>query len=273
MSTGTTIAFPHSLRDDIASGIANHISFQLIGEGLDENIFKIHLYMPTSLNIKDGANFGSLQLGTLNEAQRLIKGDTGLDEEETETKIEALGLGAKVLQGLGIDQFGVTDKALLDAGVASNEGTTVTFEGAQVRQFDFQFKMAAESAEESRTMRIIEHFFRKYMYAEKKNEAFLKYPPVFRIKFMKGGEINKNLPRIFDCYLQGVGVTYNEQGNMFFANGAPTDMTLDLSFQEQKQLTRGDLYNMDNVDPNDITQNITYPEAKTESKQTPKGDG
>ena len=41
MSTGTTIAFPHSLREDIEAGTANHISFQIIGAGLDENVFKI----------------------------------------------------------------------------------------------------------------------------------------------------------------------------------------------------------------------------------------
>ena len=237
-TTGSTIAFPHSLRQDIESGIANHVSFQILGAGLDENIFKIHLYIPQSLTVGDGANFG-----------------------------------ASLIKNLGLDQFGVSDKALLDRGIALNQATTLTFEGSSVRQFTFSFKMTAESAEESETMRIIEHTFRKYMYAKKINEAFLEYPAAFRIKFLKGNKINKHLPRIFDSYLTGVNVTYNESGNMFFANGAPSDMTLELQFQEQKQLTRNDLYSVDDVNPNDISQNITYPEVKTESQENPKGDG
>ena len=48
-------------------------------------------------------------------------------------------------------------------------------------------------------------------------------------------------------------------------------MTLELNFQEQKQLTRDDIYNVDDVNPNDISQNITFPEAKT--SPVAKGDG
>ena len=271
-TTGSTIAFPHSLRQDIEDGTANHVSFQILGAGLDENIFKIHMYIPQNFAVGDSANFGSLDVGTLNEASRLVKEsrEEGTIDEE---KLEALGLGATLIKNLGLDQFGVSDKKLLDRGIALNQGTTLTFEGASVRQFTFTFKMVAESAEESETMRIIEHTFRKYMYAKKTNEAFLEYPAAFRIKFLKGNKINKHLPRIFDSYLSGVTATYNESGNMFFANGAPSDMTLELSFQEQKQLTRGDLYNIDDVDPNNISQNITYPEVKTESQENPKGDG
>ena len=271
-TTGSTIAFPHSLRQDIEDGTANHVSFQILGAGLDENIFKIHMYIPQNFAVGDSANFGSLDVGTLNEASRLVKEsrEEGTIDEE---KLEALGLGATLIKNLGLDQFGVSDKKLLDRGIALNQGTTLTFEGASVRQFTFTFKMVAESAEESETMRVIEHTFRKYMYAKKTNEAFLEYPAAFRIKFLKGNKINKHLPRIFDSYLSGVTATYNESGNMFFANGAPSDMTLELSFQEQKQLTRGDLYNIDDVDPNNISQNITYPEVKTESQENPKGDG
>ena len=271
-TTGSTIAFPHSLRQDIEAGVANHVSFQILGAGLDENIFKIHLYIPQNLAVGDSANFGNLNLGTLNEAQRLIK-ESKEEEKVSEEKLSALGLGAAVMKNMGLDQFGVTDKALLDAGIAANQATTLTFEGSSIRQFTFSFKMVAESAEESETMRIIEHTFRKYMYAKKVNEAFLEYPGAFRIKFLKGNKINKHLPRVFDSYLTSVNVTYNESGNMFFANGAPSDMTLELTFQEQKQLTRNDLYSVDDVNPDDISQNITYPEVKTESQETPKGDG
>ena len=270
MSTGTTIAFPHSLREDIEAGTANHISFQIIGAGLDENVFKIHLYIPQNLAVADGANFGNLSTGIFNEVETIANNKEGQDVKEAE--LRALGLGASIIQNLGLDQFGVSEKKLLDAGVAKNDATVTTFEGSNIRQFAFSFKMVASSAEESETMRIIEHTFRKYMYALKVSEAFLQYPPLFRIKFLKGDKINKHLPRIFDSYLTGMTATYNDGGgNMFFGTGAPSEMTLELNFQEQKQLTRDDIYNVDDVNPNDISQNITFPEVKT--SPVAKGDG
>ena len=44
-----TIAFPTTLRADVDNNKANHVSFQIIGAGLDEDLFKIHLYIPCLL--------------------------------------------------------------------------------------------------------------------------------------------------------------------------------------------------------------------------------
>lgn len=272
MSTGTTLAFPHSLREDIESGSANHVSFQIMGAGLDENVFKIHLYVPQSIAVSDGANFGNLNTGIFNEAKSVIEGND--KPKESDASLQNIGIGTAVIKELGLDNFGVTDKALLDSGVAKNDATTLTYGGSTIRTFEFSFKMVASSAEESETMRIIEHTFRKYMYALKVSEAFLQYPPLFRIKFMKGDKFNNHLPRIFDSYLTNMATTFNDGGgNMFFASGAPSEMTMALTFQEQKQLTRDDIYSTKDVNPNDIKQNITFPKVKTNSEASPKGDG
>ena len=138
MSTGTTIAFPHSLREDIEAGTANHISFQILGAGLDENVFKIHLYIPENLAVADQANFGNLSTGIFNEVETIANNKEGQDVKEAE--LRALGLGASIIQNLGLDQFGVSEKKLLDAGVAKNDATVTTFEGSNIRQFAFSFK-------------------------------------------------------------------------------------------------------------------------------------
>lgn len=278
MSTGTTLAFPHSLREDIEAGKANHVSFQIMGAGLDENVFKIHMYIPQSIAVSDGASFGNLNTGIFNEAKAVIEASDKPKAEATDASLQNIGIGTAVIKQLGLDNFGVTDKALLDSGVAKNDATTLTYEGSAIRTFEFAFKMVASSAEESETMRIIEHTFRKYMYALKVSEAFLQYPPLFRIKFMKGDKFNNHLPRIFDSYLTNMSTTFNDGGgNMFFASGAPSEMSMNLTFQEQKQLTRDDIYSRDNVNPNDIKQNITFPEVKTNSvselRAMLKGDG
>lgn len=253
-----TIAFPSTLRADIDNGVANHVSFQIIGEELDEDIFKIHMYIPQSFSLGDTANFGTIDLGVINATKNLIDNSK---EETNEADAEDIAIGAAVMGQLGLSGSAL-DAAMQEQGVAINNQQTMTFEGSAIRTFSFSFVMIAESAQEARVAKTIEHTFRKYMYAKKQGETefALKYPPVFRIKFLTGDEINKNMPRLFDSYLTGLTASYNTQGgNMFHADGSPSDIQLELSFQEQRQLTRSDLYDIEDVNPGEIEQNFTPP--------------
>ena len=262
-----TLAFPSTLRADIDKGVADHVSFQIIGAGLDEDIFKIHMYIPQSFQLGDSANFGTIDLGVLKATKDLITDK----KENKESDTEAIAIGAAVMKQLNLDVGGSADMAMQQAGAAINQGQELTFEGAAIRTFNFTFIMVAESAEEARLAKIIEHTFRKYMYA-KKEKYSVKYPPLFRIKFLHGDEINRNLPMLFDSYLTGLTASYNTQGgNMFHADGSPTDIQLDLSFQEHKQLTRGDLYSIGNVPPGMIEQTFEYPDVKTPITQNDDG--
>jgi len=259
-----TIAFPSTLRKDIDDGTANHVSFRIIGDGLDSNLFKIHLYIPPNFSLGDSANFGSIDLGMINavtERDSLRK--KAKDEGKNEADIEAIGIGSMILKSIGVDQFGAADAAMQKAGVAVNNATTLTYEGSSIRTFTLGFTLVTESAEEAQVVRVIENTFRKYMYAKKEGEYILKYPPVFRIKFMKGTEVNEFLPHLFDSYLTGMTVSYNESSNIFHADGSPVDTSIELSFQEQRQLTRDDLYSVDDVAPGDISPNRTYPPQKS----------
>lgn len=259
-----TIAFPSTLRKDIDDGTANHVSFQIIGDGLDSNLFKIHLYIPPNFSLGDSANFGSIDLGMINAVtERDTLRKQAKEEGKNEADIEAIGIGAMILKSVGVDQFGAADAAMQKAGVAVNNATTLTYEGSSIRTFTLAFTLVTESAEEAQVVRVIENTFRKYMYAKKEGEYILKYPPVFRIKFMKGTEVNEFLPHLFDSYLTGMTVSYNESSNIFHADGSPVDTSIELSFQEQRQLTRDDLYSVDDVAPGDISPNRTYPPQKS----------
>ena len=264
-----TIAFPTTLRADVENNKANHVSFQIIGAGLDEDLFKIHLYIPQGFSLGDSANFGSIDLGVINTTKALSKKS---GDEANTSDAEGFAIGAAVMKNLGLDQFGTTDAALLEQGIAINNQTTLTFEGSAIRTFSFSFILVAQSEEEAEIARTIENTFRKYMYAKKEGEFAIKYPPVFRIKFLSGDGINPNLPRLFDSYLTGLTASYNTQGgNMFHKNGAPSDISLELSFQEMQQLTRGDLYEIEDVEPGNIKQNFTYPESKSSTNTTGQG--
>lgn len=267
-----TIAFPSTLRKDIDDGVANHVSFQIIGDGLDSDLFKIHLYIPPNFSLGDSANFGSIDLGMINAVTKIDENTNKETGATNDADLEAIGIGASIVKAIGADQFGAADATLQQKGIAVNNATTLTYEGSAIRTFSLGFTLVTESADEAKTVKTIENTFRKYMYAKKQGEYILKYPPVFRIKFMKGTEVNEFLPHLFDSYLTGMTVGYNSQSNIFHADGSPVDTTIELSFQEQRQLTREDLYSIDDVSPGEIVPNRTYPPQKG-SVSTAGGNG
>ena len=260
------IAFPSTLGESVTKG-GNHVSFEIIGSEFNTDVFKIHLYIPSGFALGDGANFGSIDLGVINAAESMIKKDDK-GKNANVGELEATAIGSALLQKMGIgSDLNAGAAAAAKAGVAINPQTTLTYEGANIRQFELSFQLVASSAKEAETIRVIEHTFRKYMYAKKEGDFALKYPPLFRVKFMKGKEVNKFLPFLFDSYLTGLNATYNSDGNMYHKDGAPTDVTLSLSFQEQRQLTRDDLYHVPGEGgserpPSQVQQKFDYPDAK-----------
>ena len=260
------LAFPHTLGEEVSKG-GHHVSFEIIGKEFNSDVFKIHLYVPSGFSLGDGANFGNIDLGTIRAAEKLFRNKT----EQEVTDLEATAIGTALLNKLGVgDDLSLAAANQVKAGVALNNQTTLTYEGSNIRTFDMQFLLVSSNSKEAETMRIIEHTFRKYMYAKTEGTFALKYPPLFRIKFMKGKEVNKFMPFIFDSYLTGMTTSYNNNGNMYHKDGSPTDVQIQLSFQEQRQLTRDDLYHVPKDGeaerpPAKVQQRFDYPKAKTEA--------
>ena len=127
-----------------------------------------------------------------------------------------------------------------------NPYTTQNFDGVTVRSFAFNFKLIPTSAEEAKDIHRIENQFRKYMYPKDRGAGSLEYPPTFRIRFMVGERENKYLPRILQCYLTNMTASVNATGNAFHKNddlgASPTELDLNLTFQEVRAITRDDLY-------------------------------
>lgn len=258
------IAFPHTLGEEVTKG-GHHVSFEIIGKEFDSDVFKIHLFIPSGISLGDGANFGNIDLGTINAIQN------STDKKNEATDLEAIAIGAALMQKMGVgDDLNAAAATTVKAGVALNNQSTLTYEGASIRTFELSFNLVASNSKEAETIRIIEHTFRKYMYAKREGEFALKYPPLFRIKFMKGKKVNEYMPFIFDSYLTGLTASYNNNANMFHKDGAPTDLTLALSFQEQRQLTRDDLYHVPGEGgaerpPSNVQQKFDYPKSKSEA--------
>lgn len=244
------IQFPSTLAEQVNNG-GSHISVELIGKNQNLDVHKMHMYIPQGFNIADSAQFGTIDLGVIKATQN-IASDKSSDKPKSGDDLEALAIGALALKNLGADKMGAADATLQDKGIAFNKQTTAAFEGMAIRTFNLQFVLVASSAEEAETIRKIEHTFRKYMYPAVIGEssAILEYPPVFRIKFMQGKKINQHMPFLFDSYLQNMTTSYNNQANMFHSDGAPTDITIDLTFSEQRQLSRNDLYDDESLKTN-----------------------
>lgn len=268
------LTFPRSLRSSADENMP-HIGFSLTGAHKPKTteIERVHLFIPSGFSIKDGASFSGLDLGMLNAAKVVSEnkklGDNAKKTEDLFSDTDKTVMGLKAIEGLTGDAGGLSAKAAMEAGVAFNPQTALAFEGVELRSFEFSFKMVPESKEEAEDSRKIENWFRKYMYPEKDGAYGLKYPPKFKIQFFKGEEENKFMPMIHDCYLAGVQVNVNPDGNSFFLDGQPTAIELALSFSESKQLTRGDLYNKStgSGDPEyDYSRPGSYPESKAEGK-------
>ena len=132
-----------------------------------------------------------------------------------------------------------------------NPNIRALFRGVALREFTFQFKMIAESAQEAATVeRIIKHF-RTEMYPDVYNlpigstgvsaDLGFKFPNVFQISFNYKNALNKKLPQLQLCYLRNVSHTVNPTGGGFRRDGQPNEIDLTLSFVEYKTLNRKDV--------------------------------
>ena len=241
------LTFPRSLRSS-ADDKMPHIGFSLTGKHKPTSgteIERIHLFIPSGIQTKDGASFSGMDMGALNAAEEVVKRTSS---GETLEQILSDGQDGQIMamKGLAGAIPGAEDKVAKQAmkdGILFNPQTTLAFDGVELRSFEFAFKMVPESKEEAEDSRKIVNFFRKYLYPEKIGVFGLKYPPKFKIQFFIGEEENKFMPMIHDCFLNGVQESQNPDGNSFFIDGQPTAVELSLSFSEVKQLTRHDLYN------------------------------
>ena len=240
--TQETYIFPSSLRADADNGHPC-VQFKVMQPANTTQDVNIFLYQPSGVSVIDGASYTNLDMGLLGAASGLA--DSGGKTKFTQSDAVAAGLLGKdavaSFTGLDIAKGGAV--GALKSGVAANPYTRVAFEGTSLRTFEFNFKLVAESAEETEIAKKIERTFRKFLYPERAGAIALAYPPLFQITYFTNGEESLYMPRIKPSYLTSLTTTFNESTNAVFqGTGAPIEITLALSFQEERQLVRQDLY-------------------------------
>lgn len=218
------------------------------------NKVAIFLYQPPGVTVNDAAQYTAMNVGTIRGGLNLLR---NIRDEKKVTRGDQVALGLmskeKLLSpGSSVDK--ITSGAALKAGVASNPYTRTAFEGIDVRGYTFAFRLVAESAKEQNQIRAIERTFRKFLYPKRAGAIALVYPPLCDITFYAEGKRNEYMPNIKPSYLTSLEAVYNETSTAFHKDtGAPLELNLTMSFQEERVLTRDDLYRAEDGTADDNT--------------------
>ena len=128
-------------------------------------------------------------------------------------------------------------------GQADNPYIEVLFESMGVREFTYNFTFAPRSEEETQDVQEIIQLFRFHMAPELQGGAgrFLTLPSEFDIHYMymaKDGTNSENdyYNKIATCVCTNVTVDYTPGKVSSFADGAPTQITMAITFKETETL-------------------------------------
>ena len=213
----------------------------------------VKMYIPSSLEYKYSANWNKVSFGALGAAL----GGAG----------NAIGAaGATALNSL-FDTFikdklndapatsGVDASSILGGafGVTFNDNTMQTFEKMNVREFSFDYIMAARNKTEEQDIKDIIKFFKMGMHPSSRrsgtnNSLFLEYPYIFRIVQSGRKDVSQFLPQTKYCALTGVSVNYTPDNVLSLTpNNFVQAVRLSLSFSEMTTMTRQDIHEIEDT--------------------------
>ena len=233
----------------------------------------VKMFFPISQAFVDGVQYQSTGIGQIG---------AGMEQAAATNDASALGAAAKIIgddvkaaakailekdfdigpAGTELSRFAATravNRFASGFNPATSNITRMTvnpnirtlFNGVNVREFTFQFKLIATSPQEARNIQDIIKLFRTELYPRAFNvpignlnvEAKLgfNFPNAFKIRFNFKGVENANLPKLKVCYLRNMSHTVNPTGGGFKVDGKPNEIDLTLSFVENQTLDQEDI--------------------------------
>jgi len=138
------------------------------------------------------------------------------------------------------------------AGLAINSNLELLFNGPQLRDFSFSFKMTPRSKKEAQMVRSIIRTFKQAMSVKRsKSVLLLKAPHTFRISYLTSNKDHPYLNRFKECALTNCSVNYAPDNSyMSYDDSDPdgrsmTAYELTLSFYELEPIFDDDYENME----------------------------
>ena len=155
------------------------------------------------------------------------------------SEVAEIALGAEGTAQLANKAFGVADNPYME----------VLFDAMSLRTFTYNFKFAPKSEEETAEVQNIIRVFRFHMTPELRGgqSRFLGLPSQFDIHYMyqpmgdgqsSNADVNPYYNKIATCVLSNCTVNYTPDGVKSFDDGAPTQITMSLTFKETEMLTK-----------------------------------
>ena len=130
-------------------------------------------------------------------------------------------------------------------GQADNPFVEVFFTSMNLREFTYNFVFAPRNEDETNEVQQIIQLFRFHMVPELQgtNGRYITLPSTFDIHYMYKADNgnsyeNDYYTRLSTCVLQDCSVNYTPTGVKSFGDGAPTQITMTLAFNETEALTK-----------------------------------
>ena len=189
--------------------------------------------------LNSGESIGSALGKGISEGMESIFNLTKGTLSQEAAKVAASRISSKLPAG-----YAAAGSSALQTGL--NPGTRLLFDQPTMRSFSFSFKLIPTSSQEAaRIKEIIENLrFQLYPREIDLNPGIpigYEFPNIFRIEFaFTGGTLQ--IPKIQYCYLKDVQAAYNAtSGGVFYEDGYPTEVDLNLTFLEYRALSKRDI--------------------------------
>ena len=222
----------------------------------------VALYLPPGIGNTLGAKYGDAETGVAGylvlSGIDIVNDVKNLDFAGATDKLFGVGgtIIKEAVKKIGITAFeGLTETSGLTQsfdkifGQASNPYIEVVFDAMNMRTFEYAFSFAPTSARETDEVKAIIQLFRFHMAPEMKGAAhrYLTLPSTFDIHYMFQSGMddaavakeNSFYNKIATCVLTSVDINYTPNDEIqSFADGAPTQINMALSFKETEMLTK-----------------------------------
>jgi len=200
----------------------------------------ITLHLQERPSVRYGVNYTEKDMGALTGF--LAQGSaTKTFDDLSKVGKEALARGvASLIKLPSLVPGGGTlaDLRSLTTRTTTNPFREVLFESVDYRTFNFRYVFFPKSASESNKISDIIQLFKTHMHPEiSDNRFFYMHPSEFEIKYYYKDKGNPYLHSFATCALTGLEVEYGGEQFSSFENGAPTEISLSLTFREIEQVT------------------------------------
>ena len=200
---------------------------------------RMALYMPPTVKVAYQANWDDgvqLKLNQILDAGASLK--NAVSDNATDANI--VGAAIQAANVVGLDDGSLGQQLKIENGLTINPHLALLYNGPGFRSFNFTFQLMARNKGESIAIQQLIQKFKEAMHPAEMsgNPGVWTFPHNFDIGLFSPTQ--DYLFQLTTCVLTNMDVDYAGSGvpSFFTETGAPVDIRLNLTFQEQEILTR-----------------------------------